>query len=292
LQKGKEYVFRGIISAKLNPKLIYKAGICLGQKFYVPERAFSKEMHPDSIKNVKPIPNTSFFQFEYNFTATGSEKYLTFGSYIEEDTTGAKKKLTGTQTVSIVLDNFQLIPADEKETTCPAFALNKKTIYDYNFRHREMDYSLFGRGELNIVFDQPDSSLITKTKKPEPPAPLTDTLKLGDVLFDFNKALLKPEAVKILTAYFINNKSNNNIDSVYIEGHTDSVGTDKRNLQLSQQRCESVKDWLVINNIIAPGAFYIHPFGKTRPIATNKTAAGRTLNRRVEIVIFRTDRQP
>jgi outer membrane protein OmpA-like peptidoglycan-associated protein len=287
LQKNNRYTFKGIITAKLNPKLILKPGICIGEFFYVPKRVFSKDLKPDSIILMKPVANTKFYEFEYSFVADGKEKYLTFGTFIEEDTVTGKKKLTGTQTTSLVLDNFQLIPEDKRETICENFNLNKDVIYNYNFRHKEMDYSLFGRGELNILFPDKDSKNVTRLKEPLLTIPKSDTLKLGDVLFDFNKAILKPQAIKILSAYFLNDKSVNNIDSVYIEGHTDSIGTDKRNLQLSQQRCEVVKDWLVMNSIITPVASSIHPFGRSRPIATNKTTAGRMLNRRVEIIIFR-----
>lgn len=287
LQKGKKYIFKGLISASLNPKLILKPGICLGQKFFVPKRPFSKELKPDTISSITVMPKSNFFSFEYRFTADGTEKYLTFGTYVYEDTTGAKKKLIGTQTVSLILDNFQLIPEDEKETICPAFELNKKAIYDYNFRHREMDYSLYGRGELNIVFEQPENSITIERKDPLPLQPETDTIRLGDVLFDFNKADLKPSAINVLSQRFLKNPSNNTIDSVYIEGHTDSVGTDKRNIELSLERCKSVQHWLILNKIVTTVNSIIHPFGKSRPIATNKTAAGRALNRRVEIIIFR-----
>jgi outer membrane protein OmpA-like peptidoglycan-associated protein len=287
LRKNNRYTFKGIITAKLNPKLNLKPGICLGEKFYVPKRAFSKDMKPDSMVLMKPVPNTNFYEFEYSFVADGKEKYLAFGTYIEEDTVSVKRRLIGTQTVSLILDNFQLLPEDKMETSCPDFINNKEVIYNYNFRHKEMDHSLFGRGELNILFPHTDSNNITQIKDPLPVISKSDTLKLGDVLFDFNKAILKPQAIKILSGYFLNSNATNNIDSVYIEGHTDSIGTDKRNLQLSQQRCETVKDWLVMNNIITPGASSIHPFGKSRPITTNKTASGRMLNRRVEIIIFR-----
>jgi outer membrane protein OmpA-like peptidoglycan-associated protein len=287
LRKDNRYTFKGIITARLNPKLILKPGICIGEKFYVPNRDFSKNMKPDSMVLTKPLANTGFFEFEYSFVADGKEKYLSFGTYIEEDTVSVKKRLTGTQTISLILDNFQLIPEDKRETNCPGFSINKEQIYNYNFRHREMDYALFGRGELNISFPGSDSNNITQLKDPPPVMQGSDTLKLGDVLFDFNKAILKIQAIKILSGYFLNSKTGSIIDSVYIEGHTDSIGSNNRNLLLSQQRCEAVKEWLVTNNSITPGTLYIHPFGKSRPIATNKTAAGRMLNRRVEIIIFR-----
>lgn len=295
LQKDSRYTFKGIISAKLNPKLILKAGICIGEKFYVPKRPFSKNMQPERIDSIKKIPNTNFFEFEYSFIATGKEKYLTFGTYIQEDTVGAKKKLIGTQTVSLVLDNFQLIPANEKETTCPDFTLNREEIYKYNFRHKEMDYSLFGRGELAIVFTNEDSNSITLIKEPPPlppSPPKADTLKLGDVFFDFNKAKLKPEALKMLQIFFINNTTSSSIDSMYVEGHTDSIGSDSRNLELSFQRCESIRQWLLQNNITTSSSIHVHPFGKSKPIVSNSTPQGRAMNRRVEMIVFRKNREP
>src|SRR5687767_9010414 len=92
LQEGKTYVFKGLISAKLNPKLILKAGVCLGKHFYVPRRSFAKDLSPDSIVQLTRIPNTQFFEFSYSFVAEGKEQYLTFGTFVKEDTVGAKKK--------------------------------------------------------------------------------------------------------------------------------------------------------------------------------------------------------
>jgi outer membrane protein OmpA-like peptidoglycan-associated protein len=287
LQKEKIYRFNGMVSATLNAKLNFKIGVCLGERFYVPNRPFAKNMQPDSISNLAPIPNTPYYKFEYSFTATGKEKYLTFGTYIEQDTVVDKKKqLTGTQTVSVMLDNFSLTPLDEEEINCTAYAANSKVIYNYNFRHKEMDYSLYGKGDLTITFNQPDSNLITRLKEPELPV-IRDTLKLGDVFFDFNKANLKPTAVNALAKYFLVNNQSNNIDSIYIEGHTDSIGSEKRNLELSLQRCEAVKSWFILNSVATNELLFIHPFGKSRPVATNSTAQGRALNRRVELIIFR-----
>jgi outer membrane protein OmpA-like peptidoglycan-associated protein len=285
LQEGKRYTFKGLISAKLNGRLAFKPGVVAGENFYVPKRPFSAKMTPDSIVRMKSLIRKGFYSFEYSFTATGKEKFLTFGTFIYEDTTAGKRIFTGTQSVSLVLDNFQLIPSDSSETFCDEFMANKEKIYHYDYRHKEMDYSLYGRGDLNIVFDAPDSNYITRIKVPAEPVK-TDTLKLGDVLFDFNKANLKPATVKLLDNYFNSASAANPIDSIYIEGHTDSIGSDARNVQLSLQRCQSVQDWLQ-KNVLPKDHIQIHPFGKTKPIATNRTPRGRALNRRVEMIIFR-----
>jgi len=69
-----------------------------------------------------------------------------------------------------------------------------------------------------------------------------------------------------------------------VEGHTDSVGGDDYNQQLSQQRATAVRDYLTqagipMNSVTSKG------FGKTQPVATNDTAVGRQQNRRVELVV-------
>jgi outer membrane protein OmpA-like peptidoglycan-associated protein len=69
-----------------------------------------------------------------------------------------------------------------------------------------------------------------------------------------------------------------------IEGHTDSQGSDEYNMTLSQQRAESVKQYLVQAGV-KPEIITTQGLGETTPVADNSTAAGRQKNRRVEIVI-------
>ena len=69
-----------------------------------------------------------------------------------------------------------------------------------------------------------------------------------------------------------------------VEGHTDSVGGDEYNQQLSEKRAGAVRDYLVQQGI-SDGAIEARGFGKTDPVASNETAEGRQQNRRVEMVI-------
>jgi outer membrane protein OmpA-like peptidoglycan-associated protein len=69
-----------------------------------------------------------------------------------------------------------------------------------------------------------------------------------------------------------------------VEGHTDNVGGDSYNQQLSERRAQAVRDYLVDQGI-ASGAISSRGFGKTTPIASNDTADGRRQNRRVELVL-------
>ncbi|WP_372974472.1 OmpA family protein, partial [Muriicola sp.] len=67
-----------------------------------------------------------------------------------------------------------------------------------------------------------------------------------------------------------------------VEGHTDSVGSEKLNQELSEKRANSVRDFLV-NEGIAADRLTAVGYGESKPIASNNTRAGRTQNRRVEI---------
>ncbi len=73
---------------------------------------------------------------------------------------------------------------------------------------------------------------------------------------------------------------------VIIEGHTDNIGDDDSNLQLSQARAEAVKNLLAPKLSPVDYLFEVKALGETKPIADNSTEAGREKNRRVEILIF------
>lgn len=115
-------------------------------------------------------------------------------------------------------------------------------------------------------------------------------LVLGEnaVQFDFNKASLTAKAktnLDKLTAVF---KDYADTDIV-IYGYTDSKGADEYNLNLSKQRANSVKDYLVAKGLKA-SRFTVQGLGEADPIATNDTDAGRAQNRRVEFAITANDK--
>jgi len=74
--------------------------------------------------------------------------------------------------------------------------------------------------------------------------------------------------------------------SVEIEGHTDSVGTELYNLGLGKRRAEVVKGYLTLRHRIDPRRMTTLSYGEARPIADNRTAEGRALNRRVEFKVL------
>jgi outer membrane protein OmpA-like peptidoglycan-associated protein len=108
-------------------------------------------------------------------------------------------------------------------------------------------------------------------------------INLSDVLFDTASSSLKPGAREKLARVSGILVSHPGL-RLELEGHTDSVGTDEYNQQLSERRAESVRVYLV-DQRIASTSVGSAGLGESHPIATNDTAAGRQQNRRVELVV-------
>ena len=108
-------------------------------------------------------------------------------------------------------------------------------------------------------------------------------LTLSDVLFETGRADLKPGAAANLNQ-LVSFLGKYPARTVAIEGHTDSVGSDDYNVGLSQQRADAVRSHLVRQGVQA-GRITTLGAGKSSPVASNDTAAGRQQNRRVEVII-------
>jgi OOP family OmpA-OmpF porin len=127
--------------------------------------------------------------------------------------------------------------------------------------------------------------------KPEPkPKPVAEKVTFAaDVLFDFDKSVIKPEGRSRLDD-LAGKVKGINLEVVIAIGHTDSIGTDAYNQALSVRRAESVKAYLVSKGIEA-NRVYTEGKGEKQPVADNKTREGRAKNRRTEIEVIGTRRQ-
>jgi outer membrane protein OmpA-like peptidoglycan-associated protein len=108
-------------------------------------------------------------------------------------------------------------------------------------------------------------------------------VNMSDVLFDTGSSTLKAGAREKLAKISGILLAHPGL-TLQIEGHTDSVGSDTFNQQLSERRSDSVRDFLAEQGV-TPSSMTAHGFGKTQPVASNDTAEGRQRNRRVELVV-------
>ena len=149
------------------------------------------------------------------------------------------------------------------------------------------DENLPGTAGIPAGFSNLDQLLSATGKLGSGTAPI---LMPTDLLFDYDSANLRPGATASLQK--LGRLIQRNPQAVFkVEGHTDSFGSDQYNMDLSQRRAETVKEWLVQNMGIQPDLIQTEGYGKTRLIVPgNLSVEEQQLNRRVEIVI-RTKKQ-
>lgn len=121
------------------------------------------------------------------------------------------------------------------------------------------------------------------------PAPTSKKMTFSaDAFFDSGKAVLKQEA-KTKLDDMASKLKGSNLEEITLVGHTDSVGSDEYNQRLSVKRAEAVKAYLINNGGIDANRVKTSGKGETQPVADNKTAEGRTQNRRIDIEVIATE---
>ncbi|MGK3994144.1 OmpA family protein [Sorangium sp. So ce1024] len=136
----------------------------------------------------------------------------------------------------------------------------------------------------------------TPPPPPPPPPPEKKRVEVTEkqivinekILFEHDKALIRPESHSLLNEVVETIKKHPHIKKIAIEGHASSDGADEHNLKLSDRRAKAVMDYLVQNGV-PQSMLTAKGFGETRPIADNDTEEGREKNRRVEFNIVEQD---
>lgn len=128
--------------------------------------------------------------------------------------------------------------------------------------------------------------------RPASESPRELVFELGaDVLFDFDRADLRPEADPVLRALLEQAKAKLRKPRFSIEGHTDAKGEEAYNQKLSERRAASVRDWLVRKGGVSAAAIATSGHGESRPVAPNTRPdgsddpVGRQRNRRVVVTV-------
>jgi OOP family OmpA-OmpF porin len=119
------------------------------------------------------------------------------------------------------------------------------------------------------------------------PAPVSEKVSFAaDTFFDFDKAVLRPTGKEKLDE-IASKMQGMDLEVIIAVGHTDSIGSETYNQKLSVRRAEAVKAYLVSKGV-EPNRVYTEGKGEAQPVASNKTAAGRAQNRRVEVEVVGT----
>lgn len=154
---------------------------------------------------------------------------------------------------------------------------------------RNKSYGVISDAEgylMRSVHLEPDTSAVREIVMSMMPvkAAVDKTIVLENVFFSTGSSVILPASGPELNRLYLTMKGNTGM-KIEIRGHTDNVGSDDDNLQLSEARAKSVYQYLVERGILADRLAY-HGFGETHPIATNENDEGRRQNRRTEFLII------
>lgn len=154
--------------------------------------------------------------------------------------------------------------------------------------HADCDGALKAPPRVQVTIPAPAPvvpKVEAKKEEPKKPVIVKQTFQ-AETLFDFDKSAIKPEGKKVLDGV-VARLQDINLEVVIAVGHTDWVGTEAYNIKLGARRAEAVKAYLISKGI-EKSRVYTDSKGESQPVATNKTAAGRAQNRRVEIEVVGT----
>jgi outer membrane protein OmpA-like peptidoglycan-associated protein len=113
-----------------------------------------------------------------------------------------------------------------------------------------------------------------------------ERIEINDkIFFAYDSDRILPQSYELLDSVAKVINEHTEIAQIFIEGHTDSDGSDEYNLQLSDRRAKSVMRYLIENGRVEPKRLRAQGFGESRPIASNANEEGKAKNRRVEFRI-------
>jgi len=228
-----------------------------------------------------------WFEIKKEFTPTVNSSILIVGNFYRMANADIMDQRGSTSpTIDILVDDITVTPV--KGTTCGTEKKVKDSLYAVTWRHSEhwppegtdtltqpdgKDASPPAEGTDRRVIDTPKTSPL----KPAPPKPVTDTIIIHNIQFDFDQYLVQnPDTLKQYKRLL----TRPGIKKIRVIGFTDDIGSDAYNLDLSQKRAQEIARLLSSTFHIDPGLIKAEGKGISKEYPT------RELNRRVEIYIF------
>ncbi|MEC7984443.1 MAG: OmpA family protein [Myxococcota bacterium] len=209
--------------------------------------------------------------------------------------------VTLTIKIEKILGQLSVVPTDEAGKPLKDLVW---VVGDDNVRRTQDDIASLPPGQYEVHATAPGFKSVTKKASITPNETVTLAITMqptkaeikdgrinfeGVIHFKTNSAIIEPRSFGLLNDIGDIMRDFLAIEKIRIEGHTDSRGSDIKNKRLSQDRAESVRQYLIQYNI-APERMLAEGFGEERPISDNKSKKGRQANRRVEIHILKVDK--
>lgn len=207
------------------------------------------------------------------YKARGDESFMTIG-FFKKKTPERSRSAISHPDFYCFIDSVTVRPLNPMERLCDNAAEERQKLYAWNERHTLLDKAIYPRQRKPPV---PVDLIKTTLLK-------VDTLVIPDVLFATNSYTLTPRAVKLLDS-FSRSVTRKTIDSLVIEGHTDSRGAKAANQVLSKNRAAAVTSQLQ-KALPSSLPFQQRGWADEKPVADNNIPEERQRNRRVEIYVY------
>lgn len=218
--------------------------------------------------------DTAWQKISIKYTAKGDEAFITLGFFNRNGLTG-ETGISMENYFFFFLDDISLLPVDPNEKLCVDWKQARDEIYEQNERHEYLAREI--KSGKNNPIEKVALSFTVLHR--------IDTLILPDLLFSSGNSLLQSSSFKLLDS-LCNRITNARVDSLVIEGHTDSTGLEEFNEHLSNNRAASVRNYIIQRIKGQNLPVVTRGYSSTKPIAGNSTASGRQRNRRVEILVY------
>jgi outer membrane protein OmpA-like peptidoglycan-associated protein len=284
LRRGKTYRLELLVRS-VHP-LLDSIGIYFSKDDFLYERRSFRELIPQLWSGDATLgsPDVNGWQTcSFNYTATGDEGYLTIGNFRRNDIKGVRKA-EFREDYYFFIDHVRLTPDDPAETLCREVDSVRQNVYSENERHHYLNQKMYVMRKRTPVSMPLPPTLIAVSI----PAQKIDTLVVPDIFFATAQYKLLPSSHQLLDS-FVHLVKPDLIDSLVITGHTDSVGTLQYNTVLSHNRAKAVKAYLESGLSGMEKLIFTRGYAYLQPVTTNKTVAGRSRNRRVEIYVYRKE---
>ncbi|MEO5996334.1 MAG: OmpA family protein [Chitinophagaceae bacterium] len=276
LRKGRQYKLEFYVRSR--HAVFDSIGVYFSATDFLFEKKMYNQLSPSLIfrdtSAITYIGNRQWRKISFDYIATGEEIFITIGSFKKlEYKFDLPPEFKGNY--YLFLDNVSLMPADKHELLCASADSIRSIMYEQNERHSILEK----KTALN------KKNVPVELKPPVTIMQRIDTLIIPDILFATASAKLSENSFRLLDS-FCSALTSKRIDSLLINGHTDSVGTLLYNNRLSADRAASVSAYIKAKLSINEKLFITHYFAYLRPVASNQTASGRQRNRRVEIYLY------
>jgi|KBSMisStaDraftv2_1062788.scaffolds.fasta_scaffold00538_13 outer membrane protein OmpA-like peptidoglycan-associated protein len=269
--RGKLYKIDCYVRGSADDNCLGDFAIYFSKKFFVPPLNVP---YPDSVI-LKPPANVQkekdWYHVQFHYRASGEEINLVVGNFAHPP------GYMGNRNAMVFIDEISMVPEDPREKPCFDYTAQLARIYAINDRHRYFEKEIAQKRELSLP--SPQRNIVEREG-------VKDTLIVPDILFETDQYIINPKYVALLDS-FCRAIKKFKVAHIAVEGHTDSVGTDEHNQELSINRATAVANYLMAHKAATLDQLEVNGFGKYRPVATNDTPDGRQQNRRVEIILFR-----